>query len=376
MRLRRILVAPDSFKESLPAGAVANALKRGILASASHVEVTCLPMADGGEGTGDVLLGMGGVRVPSLSHSIYGAAQPGYWVRWHRLGLVESALGSPFVPPGARTGSGEGTTSIGTGALTRAALEDQDVDIVYVSLGGTGSTDGGMGFLAGLGARFWDRDGHELEPFGSNMGRVAAYVPPPPLPKPLLGLYDVGVPLLGERGAVRLFGPQKGIASDRLNAAEADMERFVDAVRGGPGAAHARGAGAAGGIGFGILAAGGELARGAQVIGDWSQLNDHIAACDVVITGEGRIDQQTIEGKVVGHVVEAARRHEKPVIAVVGSRVRDLTALHQAGLTAVMPLVSGPMTLWEALQRTEELLVATGEELGYLIAALTHQGNG
>lgn len=324
-------------------------------------------MADGGEGTGIVVRSLGGQPVSAEAESIYGVPSAAHWTRWGDKALVEAAVGSGFLPENARQADGEHTTSRGTGLLVAAALADASVDEVFVALGGTGSTDGGMGFLHALGAQFLDKAGRPLLPYGANLDQVAQYIPVGPLPKPLIGLYDVGVPLLGERGAVYQFGPQKGVAAHRLAAMDAAMAQYAALVDPLGTAVHAPGAGAAGGMGFAILACGGRLQGGAETVGEWCQLDRHVADADWVITGEGQIDRQTTEGKVVAWVLHCAQARKRPVIALAGSRARDLTLLHGQGLTFAMPIGLAPMSLPAAIAQTAESLEAASEEIGWFL---------
>lgn len=369
MNRATILVAPDSFKGSLPAAQVAQSLIQGLSRVMPNSQYVSLAMADGGEGTGTVVEQLGGVRVSAPSVDIFGDFSQKYWIRWGRTALVEAAVGSGFVPQQTQSDHrGEHTTSYGTGLLIAAARADPSIDKVIVALGGTGSTDGGMGLLTALGARFEDADGHAVTHFGDNLARVTRFVAPRQ-GKPLVGLYDVQVPLVGARGAVRQFGVQKGIPLDALDRINRAMTHYGQCVQRGHGEdwLNKPGAGAAGGMGFGILAAGGDLEPGAETVARWCGLETHLQRADWVITGEGRMDTQTHEGKVVGTVVRYAARYHKPVIAVVGSRINDLTRLHQRGLTFVMPLVSGPMGLTEAMDTAPQLLSLVGEELGWLL---------
>lgn len=369
----RLLIAPDSFKGALNASGVAHALGRGVArAVGDRIQVTIIPMADGGEGTSDVALQWGGVKEPGATVNIYGYPQnDGYWVRWGSRAIVEAAVGSGYVAEDLRKAPGHRTTSLGTGLLVNAAMAHPDIEEVWVALGGTGSTDGGIGFLVGIGARLQDAIGREVEPFGHRLNQVAAYHVPP-LQKPLIGLYDVALPLLGDRGAVSLFGPQKGIGGEYLGEMERGMEHWANVV-------HAEttmplalepGTGAAGGIGFGILVAGGSLRPGAKTVATWQGLEATIEAHDWVVTGEGRIDAQTEAGKAVALVIQSAAAAHKPVIAVVGSRDQDLRFLHESGLCLVLPVVTGPMSHHDAITRASELLETAGEEIGWLISRM------
>ncbi len=365
----RVVIAPDSYKGSLPADQAALAIARGLTRCPTvQWDVVCVPMADGGEGTGIVVRSLGGELVSAGTETVYGVPHSAHWIRWGSKAVIEAAVGSGFVPASHRQADGEYTTSRGTGLLVASALADPAIDEIFVALGGTGSTDGGMGFLQALGAQFFDATGRPLKACGSQLGQVARYVPIKPLSKPVIGLYDVGVPLLGERGAVYQFGPQKGVAPERLAAVDAAMGHYAEIVHSVGGApVDFPGAGAAGGIGFGILAAGGRLQGGAQTVAQWCCLDAQIAEADWVITGEGQLDQQTSEGKVVAWVLRIAQQHHKPVIALVGSRSRNLSHLHRQGLALALSIGLAPMSLEAAMAATAESLEAAGEEVGWFL---------
>ena len=371
-----LLIAPDSFKGSFNASDVATFLAHGVgRVLKDRVSITILPMADGGEGTSDIAVNLGGIKETCATQNIYGEPDGGgFWVRWGSRAIVEAAVGSKFIPEAQRKFPATRTTSFGTGLLVSAAMAHPAVDEVLVALGGTGSTDGGIGFLEGVGAKLQDDAGRPVTPFGENLGSVAAYQLPP-LPKPLIGLYDVAVPLLGDRGAVRLFGPQKGLGGEDLLNMERAMEHWADVVQAHSGQSLALkpGAGAAGGMGFGILASGGTLRPGAEAVAEWGELSAKSHASDWIITGEGRMDAQTEAGKAANLVIRQAEAAKKPVIAVVGSRTENLEALHQQGLTLVLPIPIGPMAYHEVLARTPELLETVGEEIGWLIRSMINR---
>ncbi|MCY0910044.1 MAG: glycerate kinase, partial [Sulfobacillus thermotolerans] len=269
-----------------------------------------LSVADGGEGTSQVLLEQGAVRHEASATNIYGEPLQAFWVQWKNFALVEASIGSRFVPPSQRKKDGMQTTSWGTGQLIAQALNHPAVQTVYVALGGSGSTDGGMGMMAALGARFYDARGRLLLSEGKMIAQVAQAVLPT-LAKPVIGLYDVAVPLYGPRGCVQMFGRQKGVAESALDEADKDMMRYSKILhQGGHGDPSVPGAGSAGGMGFGILALGGQLQSGAEMVAQWTHLDHWIQWADCIVTGEGRIDDQTYEGKVVGTIVRHAQRQK------------------------------------------------------------------
>lgn len=361
---QRVLVAPDSFKGSSSAFQAARAIADGLRQASADYDIKCVPLADGGEGTGDILESLGGVRVPTDTVSLTGELRPSYWIMWNRIGLVESSVGSGYVADAHLGNGAELATSRGTGLLVAHALQDPRVDAVYVGLGGTATTDGGLGFLQALGAQFLDEHENLLTPTARNLSVIEQYIPPK-VGKPIIGLYDVGVPLLGARGAVQQFGKQKGIPPMRLPAVEKAMEHYASCIETSPGDWSQRpGAGAAGGLGFAILAIGGQLRPGADLVAKWCDLYTYVADCDWVITGEGRIDGQTMEGKVVSHVAKCAQKCNKPAIALVGSRGRGAEELHYHGLSFIFPIVDAPMSLEDAMHGTQRLLTTAAREVG------------
>ncbi len=364
----RVLIAPDSYKSSLHSTEVAEYIGQGLLRLEGIEAVTC-PLADGGEGTGDIIVRyLHGEKVPARTVDTFGHPQDGWWIRWGRTAFVESSVGSPFIPMHKRRQSVWASTSQGTGRLAAQALQDPDINQVVVSLGGTGCVDGGIGFLQALGTKFYDAHNNILPPQARSLGKVERVVWPK-LPKPLTGLYDTFVPLLGPQGAVSVYGPQKGISEDMKSAFESAMEHFARVLQGPISLANHLGSGAAGGLGFGILALGGELKPGAATIAEWMEFDKKIQQADIVITGEGQLDAQSLLGKVVGTVISACKDFSKPVLAVVGSYPLDLAPFYGAGLTGVLTLVPGPVTLDEAIQNAPRLLSLAGENIGRILKA-------
>lgn len=350
----RITIAPDSFKGSLPANEVARAISEGIKARVPEAQLRICPMADGGEGTAAVLLAKGASRVPVTVVDAAGSPNEGYWVRYGHIAVVEAAVGSGYRP---HAESGNDTTSLGTGQLIAHALNDSQVEEVYVALGGTGCTDGGIGLMYALGAVARDGEGQALSPTGSSLGQVRTVSLCRPS-KPIIGLYDVASPLCGPYGAVRMFGPQKGIAARDLQPMDEDMARYARLVEKviGHDYAGVAGAGAAGGMGFAILAMGGELRPGAAQVAEWTGLYEALDETDWVITGEGRIDAQTLQGKVVGWIASQAQLHHIPAVALVGGRGHGAEALYSHGLAMIYPILDGPLSLEDAIGQTPHLL--------------------
>jgi glycerate kinase len=315
----RVLIAPDSFKGSLSATAVAAALAAGWLAVRPGDQVTRLPLADGGEGTLDVLA----------------AAVPG--ARWHRA-RVTGPGGAPVTSRWLELPGGTSVTELarssgmpllarpdpmgaqttGLGEVLGRAL-DAGADRILVGLGGSAATDGGTGALAALGARFLDAAGRPLPPGGTALATLAradlSRLRPPPAGG-VTCLTDVTAPLLGPRGAAAVFGPQKGADGAQIARLEAGLARLADVLGGDPAAP---GAGAAGGTGYGLATAwGAVLTPGAAELSRLAGLDRALAGTDLVITGEGRFDATSLTGKTSGTVIAAAAAARVPVALVTG----------------------------------------------------------
>jgi glycerate kinase len=316
----RVIIAPDSFKGSISAAAAASALAEGWLAERPADQVTRLPLADGGEGTLDVLAaavtgsrrrharvtGPGGEPVDCDWLELPGAAAAVELARASGLPL----LARPD-PMGAHT--------IGLGEVIGRALDGGAREIL-IGLGGSAATDGGTGALTALGARFLDAGGHDLPPGGGALARLAAVDTTHLRPPPAAGvtcLADVSAPLLGPAGAAAVFAPQKGASPHQVAQLETGLARLAAVLGGEPGAP---GAGAAGGTGYGLAAAwGARLRPGAPELSRLAGLDRAMTQADLVITGEGRYDLTSLTGKAAGTVIAAASAAGVPAALVTGT---------------------------------------------------------
>ena len=321
----RIVIAPDSFKGSIDAAAAASALAAGWHDARGGDEITCIPLADGGEGTLDVLAA---AEPDARWHQAQvsgpaGQAVSGSWLELPgRTAVVElaRASGLPLLsqpdPLRAQT--------TGTGELIGRAL-DAGAERIVLGLGGSASTDGGTGALAALGARFLDAAGNALAAGGGALAELASAdlsgLRPPP-PGGVTCLTDVTAPLLGPLGAAAVFGPQKGAGPGQVAALEAGLARLARVLGGDPAAP---GAGAAGGTGYGFATAwGAVIAPGAAELCRIAGLSAALAHADLVITGEGRYDLTSTAGKVTGAVLAAAAGAGVPAALVAGSIAAEL----------------------------------------------------
>src|SRR4051812_7077032 len=345
----RVLVAPDKFKGSLTATAVAASVAAGLRRAAADLEVVQNPVADGGDGTLEAALDAGYERVPvRVSGPLGDPVDTAYAVR-DGIAVVEmaDACGLVRVPPGQLAPLK--ASSAGLGEVVRAAL-DAGCARVVVGIGGSASTDGGAGMLHALEARFLDADGVDL-PLGggalARLDRVDLSRLHPGLDRAEMVLAtDVDNPLLGPRGASAVYGPQKGASPADIEVLDAALARLSQVLgtatgagsRGHP-AADLPGAGAAGGVGFAALAVLGASARpGIELLLELTGFHDKLPGTALVITGEGSLDLQTLAGKAPAGVAAAARAHRIPVVAVAGRCLLDSAELADAGISAAYAL--------------------------------------
>lgn len=390
----RVVIAPDSFKGSLSAVEVAEALARGVRRAWPAAQVELLPVADGGEGWVETLVRATGGRL--VTRQVTGPlgepveAQYGLFQQdGEEVAVIEmaAASGLTLVPPDRR--DPRMTTTRGTGELIRDAL-DQGARRLLVGIGGSATNDGGAGMAQALGVRFLDEAGAELPPGGAALARLARVdlsgLDPRLAQTEVVVACDVDNPLTGERGAAAVYGPQKGATPEMVQELDAALAHFADVVEGVIGRSFRElpGAGAAGGLGFGLMAfAGARLQRGIELALETLQADRHFAWASLVITGEGRIDRQTLHGKVPFGVARRAAAFGVPVVAVAGCvgslTPEELDALRAAGLAAIIPVVESPCTLDEAMNpdETRKRLERTGERLARLVGiglALKAQG--
>jgi glycerate kinase len=364
-----VVIAPDSFKGSLSAEGVAQAIADGIRRARADATIRICPMADGGEGTLDAMLSRGGGRRTLI---VRGAAGP---ARDAATGLVsdgsaiiETAEVVGITDPVGMGVPVEDRSTRGMGEAIRTLL-DEGVRRFYVALGGSSTNDGGAGLLVGLGLKILDAQGNELEPTPEQLAR-AARVDASQLDARLaeatfIGMSDVDNPLTGDHGATAVFGPQKGVKPDQIIAIDAALARFADLLE--PALAHnARdlpGAGAAGGLGFALHMLGAQFEPGAEVVARQIGLDEALQGADWLITGEGRSDVQTLHGKAPFIACRHARAAGVPATLLSGAV--DPAALprlteHFSGCFSPAP---GPITLETAIRDAARLLANEAEQL-------------
>jgi glycerate kinase len=361
----RVVIAPDSFKGSVSATDAAAAMARGVLAVWPDAQVVQVPIADGGEGTVEAMVSATGGRYEE-TRAMGPLGEP-VLAKWGVLGdgrtaVVETAAASglPLVPPSKR--DPRFTTTRGTGELLRAAL-DKGLRKVVLGLGGSATTDGGAGLLRALGVRFLDANEHDLAEGGAALAGLARVdlsgFDPRVADLELLVACDVDNPLNGPRGAAAVYGPQKGATPAMIPALDAALLRFaqVSEAATGRSVAHLPGAGASGGMGAGLmLFTPARLLPGVGLVLEAVGFDALLEGADLVITGEGRTDGQTAQGKAPVGVAAAAQRRGVPVICLSGGLGPGADDVLSRGIAAVASACPEPMALGEAMDRAAALL--------------------
>ena len=368
----KIIIAPDSFKGSLSALEVARAIQKGIKNADTTIETVVVPMADGGEGTVQSLVDATDGRIIELNvhdplfrkiKSFYGIMGDG------KTAVIEmaAASGLPLLKPEERNPLK--TTSYGTGELIKDAV-DRGCNEVILGLGGSATNDGGIGMAKALGIRFLDAHRNEVGSCGGDLVNIEtvdvsgiddrlAHVK-------FVAACDVDNPLCGKNGAANVYGRQKGATEDDVTFLDNGLAHFADIIEGKQGIdlKDHPGAGAAGGLGFGVMVfLHGRLESGIAIVSRMAKLADKMVGADLVITGEGQIDFQTAHGKTPFGVAQLAKAKHIPVVAVAGSLGDNYQMLYQKGFDAIFSIIDKPMAIEDAFDNTSELLQNISESI-------------
>ena len=363
----RILIAPDKFKGSLSALAAAEAIARGFRTVWPSATMDLAPIADGGEGFAEALaaaLGGDWVNVRSVD-AIGRPIDARYaWLSEKKLAVIEMSEASGLwrIAPEEREPLRADT--FGTGVLLADAMA-RGAARVLIGLGGSATTDGGAGLARALGYRFLNSDGKATQPTPETLNLLSQIERPSGLRLPeVIAACDVQNPLLGTRGAARVYGPQKGAGPELVEMLERAISRLADVCTSSFGKDHRDipGAGAAGGLGFGLLTfCDASIRPGFDIIAETVRLGDRIAAADLVVTGEGRLDDQTLEGKGPAGIAALARKAGKRVIGFGGS-ITD--AAERAGLFDMLVPIANGLPLADAMRDAAMLLERASESTG------------
>ncbi|WP_084508119.1 glycerate kinase [Nocardia pseudovaccinii] len=369
--MTRVLIASDKFKGSLTAAQVGVAVRVGIHRVRPGAEVSVVPIADGGDGTVAAALAAGFEAVLVTASGPTGEPVCTAYARRDDIAVVELADVSGLVRlPGGKFAPMT-ATSRGTGEVIAAAI-DAGCRRVVLGIGGSAGTDGGAGLLAALGARLLDVDGAEIGDGGAALARLHT-IDLAPVRERLAGVEvtvacDVDNPLTGPRGAAAIYGPQKGADGDKVEVLDAALTHWADcvAVATGNDMRDRAGAGAAGGVGFAAVAVlGARLCPGIELVLELVGFAEQVAGADLVVTGEGMLDEQTLYGKAPAGVATAAGFAGVPVIAVCGRNTLPLQRLHEAGFSAAYVLADIEPDIARCFAEGELLL----ERLGARLAA-------
>ena len=366
--MTRVLLAPDTFKGTLTAAQVAGHLAAGLRSVLPDVETVVVPVADGGDGTLAAAEAAGFTPVPLTATGPTGMPCASAWVRRGSEAVVELAEVSGLAQlPGGRL-QPLTATSRGTGELIAAAL-DAGVRRIVVGIGGSACTDGGAGLLQALGATIRTANGSEVDPGGAGLLDATrldlSRLHPGLAGAELVVACDVDNPLTGSRGAAAVYGPQKGAGPEDVELLDSALTHWADLVARATGKDQrlAPGAGAAGGVGFGLVAVLGATTRpGAELVFELTGLPDAVAGADLVVTGEGSLDAQTLHGKAPAAVAALARDKGVPTVAVAGQVTLTPAELGAAGLHAAYALVDEG-TRQEALTAPGPLLERIGARI-------------
>ncbi|HMQ85794.1 MAG TPA: glycerate kinase [Saprospiraceae bacterium] len=373
-----ILIASDSFKEALTALEVCQAIAAGVQAACPTWQTRLLPLADGGEGTAEVLryhsrgkdlhvqvrdpLG----RTISATYALSGDGQTAFIE-------MAAAAGLPLLGEAERNPLL--TSTQGVGEMLLDAWQ-RGAKRIVLGLGGSATNDGGMGMARALGYRFLDRAGHELQGIGAELEKVdridGSRLLFDPKAVEVLVLCDVDNPLAGPKGAAVVYAPQKGADAEMVERLDAGLGHFGEKLSAyfGRDYASVPGAGAAGGMGAGTMAfLNGQLRPGIEVVMALSGFDEALQTADLVITGEGKIDQQTLHGKLIHGICKRAAIRQVPVIALCGALLADAEQIKSIGLQAAFSIQQQALSLDKAIQDTARNLQQTAGQIAWLISA-------
>ncbi|MFV9567791.1 glycerate kinase [Thermoanaerobacter mathranii] len=374
----KILIAPDKFKESLSALKVADSIEKGILKVFPKVVIEKVPMADGGEGTVESLVNATGGKIIKTNvkdplfrdiESFYGILGDG------KTAVIEMAAASGLYLLKDYERNPMITTTYGTGQLIKDAL-DKGCRNFIIAVGGSATNDGGAGMATALGVKFYDKDGREIGLGGGALSKIYS-IDTSNLDYRLkecrfIVACDVANPLIGENGASRVYGPQKGATKEMVKVLDKNLEhygkllekyfnkRIIDVP----------GSGAAGGLGAGLMAfLNAQLKSGIEIIIEALKLEEKIKEADIVISGEGKVDFQTAFGKTISGIAKLCKKHNKPFIVIAGT-VEDIEKLYEIGVSSVFSIMEKPMSLEDAIKNAPTLLEKSAERIFRLIKAI------
>lgn len=373
----KVVIAPDSFKGSLTAKEACDAIEEGITKVSKEIHIVKIPMADGGEGTLQSLVDCkkGKIIYRKVLDPLANEIEAPMGLLEDKTAVIEmaSASGLPLVPNHKRNPLI--TTTYGTGQLIRCGL-DLGARKFIIGIGGSATVDGGAGMLQALGVKLLDDNNKEIDFGGGNLDKLKN-IDISSLDSRLkecefLVACDVNNPLIGENGAARIYGPQKGATKEMVEILEKNLYGFSQVVTEHfyKDYSNISGAGAAGGLGFALISfLNAKLIKGIDIVINETKLENHIKNADLIITGEGKIDKQTSFGKTPIGVSRLAKKYDVPVIALAGALGDDIDDLYNHGITSLFSILKSPVSLEYAIKNAYSLISDTAERVFRILAA-------
>ena len=369
--MKRILLAPDKFKGSLRADEICHALSEELeFRGARQVEVVSLPISDGGDGFTDAMqASLGGKLVEVSVHGPLGGVVQATYAMCDGTAVMEMARASGLALLGTSERDPWRASTWGTGEMLLDA-KSRGADKVLLGIGGSATNDGGAGMAGALGYRFYNAAGEEVTELPARLNEVIRVVPPKERGWPeIVAACDVSNPLLGPLGATRVYGPQKGITQQRMEEHEKRLERLINICHhsgliGRTSFATSPGSGAAGGLGFGLMAfTGATLESGFDLVARSLELQLKIESSDLLITAEGRLDRSSLNGKAPVALAKMAKHQGKPTICFCGSVEEDALPDLSEWFDEIIPIAPSSMPIPEAMQKAAALLRAAANRI-------------
>ena len=372
MKIKKILISPQEFKESLTGLEVANAIQEGINKADSKIKTNLVPVADGGDGTLQTMVDVTGGKI--ITETVRDPLGRDIDSVWGKLGddnsaVIEMAKASGLALLNENEKSATLTSTYGTGQLFKFAL-DQGIDNFIIGIGGSATNDGGAGFVSALGAKLYDENGKEVESNGISLSSIRdidmSNFDERVKNTSVRVACDVTNPLCGNEGASAIFGPQKGANPEEVNLLDKNLLHWASLIKDqlGKDILNVPGAGAAGGLGAGLMAfTDAELSIGANIVLDSLNYDEHLRDVDLVIVGEGSTDKSTQFNKSPVAVAMRAKKLGIPVICLSGSIGEGYSESRDLGISSFFSIVSGPTELKYAIENAHELIVKSTEEI-------------
>lgn len=371
----KIVIAPDKFKGSLSSFAVCDALEQGLLQANPSFQITKLPMADGGDGLSDVIRHYTNASVKTaIVQNPLGTMISAEWLLSSngKTAFVEMAKASGLHLLKKDEYNPLLASTYGTGQLIKAAMESGAATII-LGIGGSATTDGGIGMAAALGYCFLDTEKRALPPIGKNLIHIDTIDDTNAVDTKNIRFQvacDVKNPLYGKNGAAKIYGPQKGADEAMVDTLDKGLMNYATVVKKelGIDISIVEGGGAAGGLGAGCVAfLNADLISGAKLVMQYAGAEERIATADAVITGEGKIDGQTLEGKLVAGVARLGKKYNRNVIAVCGMNEAETTALEQLGIEKIFSIMDMANDSHLAMKEAVSFLLRIGYQIGLLL---------